>query len=87
MACPHCGDHMLSLVGRQLVCCGCGRPQPQHAPNPMVGWLRAHGLILLGVVMLVPLAIGIGMLEELQMAAEAHADEPTATERVLERQP
>lgn len=78
---------MLSLVGRELICCGCGRPQPQHGPNPLVGWLRAHGLTLLGVVMLVPLGIGIGMLDELQMATEAHAGKPAAPERVQERQP
>jgi hypothetical protein len=78
---------MLTPVGRQLVCCGCGRPQPQLGPNPMLSWLQAHGLTLLGVVMLVPLAIGMGRLEALQMAAKAGGDGPAAPERVAEHRP
>ncbi|WP_411867299.1 hypothetical protein [Vulcanococcus limneticus] len=87
MACPHCGDHMLTPAGQQLLCCGCGRPQPHLGPNPMLSWLRAHGLILLGVVMLLPLAVGMGRLDALQMAAKAGGDGPAAPERVAEHRP
>lgn len=83
---------MLTPAGPQLLCCGCGRPQAQLGPNPMFGWLRAHGLILLGVVMLLPLAIGMGQLDALQMAAKSGgdgpaADGPAAPERVPEQRP
>ncbi len=78
---------MLTPAGQQLLCCGCGRPQPHLGPNPMLSWLRAHGLILLGVVMLLPLAVGMGRLDALQMAAKAGGDGPAAPERVAEHRP
>jgi hypothetical protein len=53
----------------------------------MLSWLRAHGLILLGVVMLLPLAIGMGRLDALQMAAKVGGDGPAAPERALEHRP
>jgi hypothetical protein len=78
---------MLTPAGRLLLCCGCGRPQPQLGPNPMLSWLRAHGLILLGVVMLLPLALGMGRLDALQMAAKASGAGQAAPERVEEHRP
>ena len=62
MACPFCGGRLLSKTSDRpprLICADCGALQPQAAPKPLLGLLdrQAPGLLLVGLLVLVPLSL------------------------------
>lgn len=74
MACPHCGERLPHKREGRLRCCRCDRLW--HGAGAPFEGLRRHGLLLGASLLVLPLALGVAVLDGLRFRAAEPSPAP-----------
>ncbi|NBW62041.1 MAG: hypothetical protein EBR33_02195 [Synechococcaceae bacterium WB4_1_0192] len=82
MGCPHCGTRLLHKQQKRLMCCGCGQARLDlDAEAPLKG-LRRHGPLLLAGLLVLPLPLGLAVLDGVRLTGGEVSGSPVSGREV-----